>query len=125
MHSEDLLVDDGSNRQAVEAVGEGLPQLDIISSLALVVEAVDAIDRGAFVVATEDEEVLGILDLICEQKADGLEGLLATVDVVAKEEVVGLWGKATIFEQSEQVVVLTVNVSTNLYRCLELEQNGL
>ena len=44
MHGEDLLVNDGGNGQAVEAVGEGLPQLDVVSSLALIVKAVDAVD---------------------------------------------------------------------------------
>lgn len=83
MHGEDLLVDDGGNGQAVEAVGESLPQLDVVSSFALVVEAVDTVDRGALVVATENEEVLGVLDLVRKQKAYRLERLLATVDVVA------------------------------------------
>lgn len=72
MHGEDLLVNDGSNRQAVEAVGECLPQLDVISSLTLVVEAVDAVDAGALVVTTEDEKVLGVLDLVRKKQADGL-----------------------------------------------------
>lgn len=36
-------------------------------------------------VTTEDEEVFGVLDLVGEEKADGLEGLLASVDVVAEE----------------------------------------
>lgn len=44
MHGEDLLVNDGSNGQAVEAVGESLPKLDVVSSLALVVETVDTVD---------------------------------------------------------------------------------
>lgn len=44
MHGEDLLVNDGGNGQAVEAVGESLPQLDVVSSLALIVETVDAVD---------------------------------------------------------------------------------
>lgn len=39
MAAEDLLVDDGGNRQTVEAVGERFPQLDVVASLALVVEA--------------------------------------------------------------------------------------
>jgi hypothetical protein len=82
VHGEDLLVDDSGDRQAVEAVGESLPQLDVVSSFALVVETVDAVDRGALVVATEDEEVLGVLDLVREQEAYGLEGLLAAVDIV-------------------------------------------
>jgi hypothetical protein len=82
VHGEDLLVDDGGDGQAVEAVSERLPQLDVVSPFALVVETVDAVDRGALVVATEDEEVLRVLDLVREQEAYGLEGLLAAVDIV-------------------------------------------
>ena len=34
VHAEDLLVHDGRHGQAVEAVGEGLPQLDVVPPLA-------------------------------------------------------------------------------------------
>ena len=44
VHGEDLLVNDGSNGQAVETIGKSLPQLDVVSSLALIVETVDAVD---------------------------------------------------------------------------------
>jgi hypothetical protein len=44
VHGEDLLVNDGSNGKAVEAVGESLPELDVVSALALIVEAVDTVD---------------------------------------------------------------------------------
>lgn len=64
MHCEDLLVNDCCNGQAVEAVSECLPQLDVIPSFALIVESVDAVDGGAFVVAAQNEEVFGILDLV-------------------------------------------------------------
>jgi hypothetical protein len=37
------------------------------------------------VVTAEDEEVFGVLDLVGEEKANGLEGLLASVDVVAEK----------------------------------------
>ena len=114
VHGEDLLVNDGGNGQAVEAVGEGLPQLDVVAALALVVEAVDTVDRGALVVAAQDEEVLGELDLVGEEQADGLEGLLAAVYVVAEEEVVGLGGEAAILEETEQVIVLPVDVAADL-----------
>lgn len=114
MHGEDLLVNDGGNGQAVEAVGKSLPKLDVVASLALVVESVNTVDGRALVVAAEDEEVLRVLDLVCQQKADGLEGLLATVDVVTEEEVVGLWREATVLEEAQKIVVLTVNVTTDL-----------
>ena len=62
-------------------------------------------------VASQEEEVLGVLDLVREEKADGLERLLAAVDVVAQEQVVRLWWEAAVLEQAQQVVVLTVDVA--------------
>ena len=41
-------------------------------------------------VATQNEEIFGILDLVGEEEAYNLEGLFASIDVVAEEEVVGL-----------------------------------
>jgi hypothetical protein len=100
VHGEDFLVDNSGDRQTVEAVCEGLPQLDVVATLALVVEAVDAVDRRTLVVAAKHEEVLGVLDLVCEEQADGLERLLAAVYIVAEEEVVGLWWETAIFKQT-------------------------
>ncbi len=59
VHGEDLLIDDGRNWQAVEAVRKCFPQLDIVAALALVVKPVDAVDGGAFVIAPQDEEIFG------------------------------------------------------------------
>ena len=115
MHSEDLLVDDGCNRQAVEAVCEGFPQLDVVPPFALVVEPIDTIDRGAFMVPTEDKEVFWILDLVCQEQADRLEGLLASIDIIAEEEVICFRWKTTVLEESEQIVVLAMNVSAYLF----------
>lgn len=85
MHREDLLVNDRCNRQAVEAIRERLPKLDVVSSFALIVESIDTVDRGTLVVAAKDEKVLRVLDLVCKQKADGFEGLLASVNIVSEE----------------------------------------
>ena len=65
-------------------------------------------------ISAEDEEVLGVFDFVGEQETDGLEGLLATVYIVAQEEVVGFWWKAAILEQPKQVVVLSMNIATDL-----------
>ena len=66
MHRENLLVNYGSNGQAIEAVGKCLPELDVVSSLALIIEAVDTVDRGALMITTKNEEVFGVLDLVGE-----------------------------------------------------------
>jgi len=70
------------------------------------------------VVTTENEEVLGVLDLVGQEEADGLEGLLATVDVVAEEEVVRFGREAAVFEQAQKIIVLPVDVTTDLDGCL-------
>lgn len=114
MHGEDFFVNDGGDRQAVEAICESLPELDVVPSLALIVEPVYAVDRGAFVVTAQDEKVFGVLDLVGQQEADGLERLLATINVIAEEEVVGLGGEAAVLEQSQKIVILTVDISANL-----------
>ena len=98
VHGEDLLVNDCCDWKAIEAIGKGLPELDIISPLALVVEAIDTIDRRALVVSSQDKEVLGILDLVGQEQADCLQGLFASVNIVPKEQVIGFWRETTVFE---------------------------
>lgn len=116
VHGENLLVNDGSDGKTVEAVGKSLPQLNVIATLALVVESIDTVDGGALVVTSEDEEVFGVLDLVGEEQADGLKRLLTSVDVITEEEVVGLGREATVLEESEKVVVLSVDITTDLKR---------
>lgn len=114
MHGEDLLVNDGSNWQAIEAISERLPELDVIPPFAFIIEAIDTVNRSAFVVTAEDEEIFGVLDLVREQEADRFERLLATVDIVSQEQVVGLRRETTILEEAQKIVVLPVNIAANL-----------
>lgn len=114
VHGEDLLIDNGRNGQAVEAIGECLPELDVVPPLALIVETVNSVDGGALMVTTENEEVFGVLDLVREEKADGFEGLLATVDVITEEKVVGFRREATVFEETQKIIILAVDITANL-----------
>ena len=50
-------------------------------------------------VSPENEKILWVFDLVCKEEANGLKRLLATVDVVAQEEVVGFWRESTVFEE--------------------------
>lgn len=67
MHRENLLINNGRDRQAVEAVRKCLPQLNVVPTLAFIVETVNAVDGCALVVTTQDEEILRVLDLIGQQ----------------------------------------------------------
>jgi hypothetical protein len=88
VHSQYPLVDNCDNRKAVEAIRECLPELDIVPSLTLVVEAIDAIDRGSLMIATQEKEILWVFNLVSKKKAYRLYRLLASIDIVSKEEVV-------------------------------------
>lgn len=100
MHAQNLIIDKSSDRQAVEAVGEDLPQLYGVSPLTFIVEAIYPVNRGAFVIAPEEEKVLRVFYLVGEEKADRLEGHLPTVNVVSQEEVVRVGREATILEEA-------------------------
>ena len=58
-------------------------------------------------VASEQEEVLRVFDFVGEQETNGLETLLATIHVIAEEQVVGFRRKTAVLEQPKQVRVLT------------------
>lgn len=44
MHAKNFFVNDGCNWKAVETVSESFPKLDVVSSLALIIEAIDSVD---------------------------------------------------------------------------------
>ena len=98
VHADNFVVDEGGNRHAVEAILELLPDADGVATLAFVVETIDTIDLTALVVASQEEEVLLELHLVCEEQNDGLQRVLSTVDVIAQKEVVGLRREPAILE---------------------------
>ena len=101
MHAENFLVDEGGDGEAIEDVAKDAPESDRVPAFALVVETVDSIDLCTFVIASQKEEVLGILDFVAEKKAHGFDGLFSTVNVVTKEEVVRFGWEASILEYSQ------------------------
>jgi uncharacterized protein YacL (UPF0231 family) len=123
--AEDFFVDDAGDGEAVEGVGEGLPELDVVAAFALIEETIDTVDGSALVVTSEDEEVFGELNLEGEDEADTLETLLTTIDVVTQEEVVGSGREAAIFEEAKEIVVLTVDITADLDGGFEFEKRTL
>ena len=100
MHGEDLLVDDGRDWQTVEAVCECFPQFNVVPSFAFVVEAIDAVDRSAFVIPTEDEKIFRVFDLVGKQQTDRFEGLLASVYVVTQKQVIRLGRETAVLKET-------------------------
>ena len=98
MHAEDLLVDKSCNGQTIEDITENSPESDWVSTFALVIEAIDTVDLSTFVVAAQQEKVLRVLDFVAQEKANRFDWLLAAIDIVTKEQIVGLRRESTILE---------------------------
>ena len=75
-----------------------------------IIETVYPVDARTFMIATQNEEIFGVFDLVGEEKADSLEGLFSSVYIVTEEKVVCFWWETAIFKKSKEVIVLTMYV---------------
>lgn len=91
MDTEDLVADDGSHWEAIKTLYEFFPKLERIPSFALVIESVNTVNGAAFVVASQEEEVFRVLDLVCQKEANDFEVLLTAINIITQEQVVRLW----------------------------------
>ena len=82
-------------------------------------------DLTAFVVATEDGDSVGVAHLEGDEKSDSLDRVVATIDVVTHEEIIGVGRLATNLEEFAQIVELTVNVTADGHWCTHLLHVGL
>ena len=90
MHANNLVINDRTARKTVEGVTKLLPHLNREPATTLVVKAVNSVDTGALVVATQQEKVFWILDFVGKKKTNNFQRLLSTVDIVSQEEIVCL-----------------------------------
>ena len=125
MAAKNLASEDCGNWHTIKTVTEDFPELHGVSSFALVIETVYTIYIGAFMVPSQQKEVVGELDLEAEQQRKSLDALLAAVHVVSQEQVVLLRGVAADLEHAEQVRVLSMGVAHHVDRRRHLEQHGL
>jgi len=98
VHAEDLVIDQGRNRHAIEDVLELFPDANGVATLAFIIETIDTVDLAALVVASQEEEVLLKLDFVCEEQDDGLKGVLSSIDIVTEEQIVSFRREAAIFK---------------------------
>jgi len=66
-----------------------------------------------------------VLDLQGQQQQNGLQALLATVHIVSKKQVVGVWWQATYLEKMEEILELTMDIPKDFQRRIQLKQRWL
>ena len=62
-------------------------------------------------VPPQQEEVFGVFHLVGQEEDDCLDRLLPPIDVVAEEEVVPFGREASVVEDLEQILELSVNIT--------------
>ena len=76
-------------------------------------------------VSPQQEEVFRILDFIGEKKTDSFQRVLSTIDIISQKEVVRVGRIPSVFEQSQKVVVLAVDVSSYFQRGFQFNKDRL
>lgn len=88
MDAEDFSFDNGADRQVIEDLHAELPGVGVsVLAGGLFVEAVESGGLTGLVVASKQGDVAGVLDLEAEQELDGLDRVIATINVITHEDV--------------------------------------
>ena len=70
-------------------------------------------------VTTQDGDPVSVAHLQCDQECHCLNRVVATVNVVPHEQVVGVGRLAADLEELHKVVELTVHIAANGYRAFD------
>ena len=73
MHADNLIINHSTTWQAVEGITKLLPHLDREAATALIIKAVNSIDPGTLVIASQQEKVLLIFNFLGKQKTDNFK----------------------------------------------------
>ena len=113
MKAENAGFDDGSKWEEVEKGGKILPNFGIsILSKALVIESVYLSDLLGLVITTQNGDSLRVSDLHGHEQRNGLDGIVASINVVTHEQVVVIWDLPTNLKELLEVMELPMDVTT-------------
>ena len=117
MDAEDAIVDDGGQREVIEDVSAVSPNIErAVLPQAFIVKSVDLGDLPALVVSPDQRDQVGIADFIGEEQQKGLDAVEAPVHEIAQEKVADARNVATVFEEFEQIIELSMDVAADGYR---------
>ena len=109
----------------IEQIDKLLPKLHVVSAFALIPKPVYLRNVGAFVIASEHVNHVGVLNFVAEKEANALNALLTSVHIVAQEEVPCLWRTACIVEKPQEVKILSMDVRSNCQWRRDLQEHRL
>lgn len=125
MHAKNFVIDQCSDGKIVKARRKFFPNLNIVPPLAFIVESINSVDCGGFVVSSKQKKIFRIFDFVSKQKTYGLDRLSSPIYIIAQKKIVGKGRLFTILEYTQEIEILPMNVSYYFERCLKFQQNGL
>lgn len=125
VNAKKLLVHNSRERKGTERIHAGLVDSLGVFVLAFKLEGEVVGQVATFVVSSQQPERLGVVNLETPEVENTLYAEITSVDVVTKEEISGLGGVTTNFEELHEIVVLSVNVTTDGDGSVHLEKVGL
>lgn len=114
MDAEDFAFNNCSNSQVVKYIGAILPWVGIsIFTNGLVVEAVHRCDLSCLVITAEKCDVTWPFQLEAKKQLECFNRVVATINKVAHKDIARIGNLSSFFEELEQVVELTMDVTAN------------
>jgi hypothetical protein len=96
----DLIINESGEGKIVKQIGEVSPNICIpILSQAFIVEAVYLRDLARFVITSKDCNAIAVAEFEGNKESNSLDGVVASVDIVTHEEIVGIWRITTDSEE--------------------------
>jgi hypothetical protein len=125
MSAKNLSFDNSCERKVVKEFSEHLPNVVVfVLPHALIIEPVVLGDTSRLVVASENGESFFESYLEAEKETNSLNRVIASIDIISEEEVVGVRDVASDFEELHKVIKLSVYVSADVDRGSYIDHIG-
>lgn len=76
-------------------------------------------------IASKDANFVGVLNFEGKEEANGFNALPSAINIVPHKQVGGFGWKASVLEEPKHVIVLSVDVATDLDGGINLNKHGL
>ena len=96
-----------------------------VASCALLIESIDLIDSLTFMIPTQKKKIVWIANFVGEEKDDSLEVLVTAVHIIPQKEIIDKWWEAATIEETQNISVLSMRITTDFNRWLYLHQRRL
>ena len=114
VQAENLILHHSRQRKVVEEISQVFPHIRVaVLAEALIVEAIDLRDLSALVVASQDRDSVLEAHFQADQQRHSLYAIVASIDVIAHEQVVRIRWASTDLKQLHKVVELSMHVTAD------------